>query len=166
MKTLLLLLVALLLLAFESVVVMELGMTLTRVDVTMALVVFLALKASKVEGALGAFGIGYLLDVMSGHPTMLYPFLAVLVLLLVRAAAAVIDTHSRAAFAITTAAAAAGHGLLAFGFTSITALSGQGVSLRGMPLQVVLSAGFAFVVWPALKRLDFGQDRPEPGVLR
>ncbi len=166
MRTVLLVALALLLLALESVVVMELSLTLTRFDVSMVLVVFLALKAPRVQGALGAFAIGYLLDVLSGHPTMLYPFLAVLTLLLVRAAAVVVDAQSRAFFAVTVAAAAAGHGLLAFGFTSITALSGQAVSLRGLPLQTVLSALAGFLLWPLLKQLDFGQDRVDPGALK
>ncbi len=166
MKTALFVLIALALLAIESVIVMELGLTLTRFDVTVALVVFLALKASKVEAALGSFSIGYLLDVMSGHPTRLYPFLAVLTVLLVRLAGQVIDTSSRGFFAATVAAAAAGQGLLAFGFSSITSLSGQAVSLRGLPMETVLAASVAFLIWPLLNQFDFGQPRPEPGVLR
>lgn len=166
MKTIFFVLIALLLLSIESVIVMELGLTLTRFDVTVGLVVFLALRASKVEAALGSFSIGYLLDVMSGHPTMLYPFLSVLTVLLVKMAAQVIDTQSRAFFAVTVAAAAAGQGMLAFGFSSITSLSGQAVSLRGLPVQTVLAAGVAFLIWPLLNKFDFGQQRPEPGVLR
>ena len=72
------------LLCVESVAVKVFGFSVIRIDVTLALVVFLGLRANTVEGAFTSFAIGYLLDVFTGRPTGLYPFLAVLVFLLVR----------------------------------------------------------------------------------
>ncbi len=158
---------ALLLLSVEAVAVKTFGFQVTRIDVTLALVVFLGLRAHTVEGAFSAFTVGYLLDVFTGRPTGLFPFLSVLTFLVVRLAGNFVDARARGLYAILTGGATFLHGLIAFLLTWLTSREGGGVaSLTGLPLQAVLTALAAFVLWPVLKKLDPGQDRPEPGVLR
>jgi rod shape-determining protein MreD len=157
---------ALVLLAVESVLVKHLGLEVTRVDVGLALVVFAAIRATPLEGALTAFSVGYLLDVFSGRPTGLYPFLAVLAFLVVRATGTVVDGRSRTMYALLTAAATLGHALLAVFFSWLTSPSGGAGawSLWGLPVQMALSAAAGLALWPLLIRLEPG-DRPQPGVL-
>jgi len=158
---------ALVLLAVESVLVKHLGLEVTRIDVGLALVVYAALRAVPLEGALTAFSVGYLLDVFSGRPTGLYPFLAVLVFLAVRAAGVVVDGRSRGMYALLTAAATLGHALLAVFFSWLTSPSGSAGawSLWGLPVQMGLTAAAGLALWPLLLRLEPGE-RPEPGMLR
>lgn len=158
---------ALLLLSVEAVVVKSMGFDVTRIDVCVAIIVYVGLRGTTIEGAFTAFAVGYLLDVMTGRPTGLYPFLGVLVFLIARAASQVLDGRSRTSFAIFTAVATFGHALLAFLFTLVTTRDGQGrvLSLSGVPLQVLLSALAAFALYPVLKRIEPGE-RVKPGLLQ
>lgn len=168
MKIALYLVLALLLLCVESVAVKIFGLQVTRLDVTLALVVFLGLRANTVEGAFTAFGIGYLLDVFSGRPTGLYPFLAVLIFLLVRLLSSFVDARARVLFAALAGAATLGHALLAVFFSMITSVTGGGaavMTLSGVPLQIALTAMGGFLLWPLLVKIDPAQDRPRAGVL-
>jgi rod shape-determining protein MreD len=157
---------ALLLLSVESVLVKTFGFEVTRIDVGLALVVYAGLRCTTIEGALSAFSVGYLLDVFTGRPTGLYPALAVLVFLFVRAAGMLVDGRSRGAYALIVAAATVGHALLAVFFSWLTSASGGGhvLSLSGVPLQVVLTTVAGTAMWPLLKKIEPGE-RPEPGVL-
>lgn len=161
------LLLTLALLCVESVAVKVFGFSVTRIDVTLVLVVFLGLRANTVEGAFTAFGVGYLLDAFTGRPTGLYPFLAVLVFLLVRLLASFVDARARVLYAALSGAATFGHALLAVFFSWLTSLSGGGTAstLSGVPLQIALSCVTAFVLWPLLMKLDPGQERPQRGLL-
>lgn len=158
---------ALVLLSIESVLVRSLGLEVVHVDVSMALVVYLALRATTIEGAFSAFAVGYLLDVFTGRPTGLFPFLAVLAFLFVRGAGQILDGRSRASYALFVAISTVAHAVLALGFTWLTSRSGEGHvrSLTGLPMQVLLSTLVGVLLWPLLKRIEPG-DRPEPGVLR
>jgi hypothetical protein len=160
--------VALLLLTIESAVVKYVGFQVVRIDVTVALVVFLALRANTVEGAVSSFSIGYLLDVMGGNPTWLYCFLAVLVFLLVRLASNLVDVRSAPLFVVFVAGADLGHGLLATFFTWMTSKAGAvpTASLSSLPIQVALTAAAALRMWPLLRKFDPGTERPEVGALR
>lgn len=157
---------ALLLLSVESVLVKRLGLEVTRIDVGLALVVYAALHASSVQGGFIAFSVGYLLDVFTGRPTGLYPFLSVLVFLLVRAAGQLVDGRLMGVFALLVGGAVFLQALLAVLFSWLTSPSGAGVvwSLSGVPLQVVLTVAAAMALRPLLRRLEPGE-RPDPGVL-
>jgi rod shape-determining protein MreD len=159
---------ALLLLTVESVVVKYLGFSVTRIDVTVAMIAFLALRASLMEGAVSAFSIGYLLDLMSGRPTGLYTFLGVLVFLLARVANSFVDVRSAPAYALFAAAADAGHALLAFGFNWMTTreTGPAGFPFGSFFLQVVLTGAVALVLYPLFRKIDPGSERPEMGALR
>lgn len=158
---------ALVLLAIESVVVKYLGLSVSRIDVTVTIVAFLALRASTMEGAFSSFVVGYLLDVMTGRPTNLYVFLAVLLFLLCRLAASLVDVRSGVGFALFAMGADAAHGLLAAFFSWMISNSGAGLpsALAGLPLQVVLTGAAGLLLYPVFKRIDPGNERPEVGAL-
>jgi rod shape-determining protein MreD len=157
---------ALLLLTFQSVLVHRLGLAVTRIDVTVALIAFLALRAGRLEGAFGAFTIGYLLDLLSGRPTGLYVFLAVLILLVGRVGKSVVDVRSGPSFAVFAAALDAVHVLLAVFFTWMTSRGegGAGFSFGAFVVQVLLTGLCALLLWPLLRRVDPGNERPDSGL--
>ncbi|MBI3184778.1 MAG: hypothetical protein HYZ28_21790 [Myxococcales bacterium] len=157
---------ALLLLVIESVAVKYLGFAITRIDVTVALVVFLSLRAGLLEGAFASFAIGYLLDVMSGRPTGLFVFLAVLVYLLGRLVSSLLDARSAPSFVLFVAGAEVAHSLLALFFGWMTSKSGTApASVGALFAQLGLTLLAALLLWPLLRRLDPGTERPEAGAL-
>ncbi|MFZ5469051.1 MAG: hypothetical protein ACOZIN_06375 [Myxococcota bacterium] len=160
--------IALVLLAVESVVVRYLGLSVSRIDVTVALVVFLSIRASVAEGAFSSFAIGYLLDVMSGRPTGLYPFLAVLTFVLARLPSALVEVRGPTLFVLFAAGADLFHGLLGAFFSWLTSPAGTvpTAALSGLPLQVLLTAVAARLMWPLLRRIDPGSERHDAGALR
>ncbi|MCI0572833.1 MAG: hypothetical protein L0Y66_18940 [Myxococcaceae bacterium] len=158
---------ALLLLAVQSVALQALGISALRVDVTVILVAFLALRANRLEGAAGAFALGYLLDLVSGRPTGLFTFLAVGCFLLGQFASTLLDVRTPMSFVLFAAATDATHGLLAAFFTWLTSRNPAATSaLPLLPWQVLLTALAAFALYPVLRRIDPGNDRREVGALR
>lgn len=159
---------ALVLLTIESVLVQAFGWKITRVDVTVVLIAFLALRASTLEGAFAAFFIGYMLDSMSGGPTWLYTFLGVFTFLLARLGGSLVDVRTPIAFAAYCVGVDALHGVLAIFFTWLASKQGggAGVLFSALPLQVFLTGIAALLLYPLLRRVDPGSDRPEVGALR
>lgn len=158
---------ALLLLTLESVLVAQAGLVLIRIDVTVVLVAFLALRAQVVEGAVSSFAVGYLLDMMSGQPTGLFTFLAVLIFLLGKLVLSLVEVRTRMGFALFSMGADAAHGLLAAFFTWMTVKEGATVALLpGLPMQVALTGLAALGLYPLLKRIEARQERPQTGLLR
>ena len=147
---------ALLLLSVESVVVKYLGLTLARIDVTVAIVAFLSLRSGLLEGAAGAFAVGYLLDLMSGRPTGLYTFLAVLTFLLGRIARSLVEVRGALGFAV-----------FALAVTWLTSKTwGMGaLSPAGLPLEVLLTGAAALCLYPVLQRFGPVAERAEPGLI-
>ena len=158
---------ALVLLAVESVLVKYLGLTVARIDVTVAIVAFLSLRAGLLEGASGAFAVGYLLDMMSGRPTGLYTFLAVFTFLLGRLARSLVEVRGPGGFALFAMGADAVHGLLALLVTWLTSktLGVAALSPAGLPLEVLLTGAAAFCLYPLLQRFGPVAERAEPGLL-
>jgi len=167
-KLLITTLFAALLLTIESVAVKYLGLSVVRIDVTVALIVFLALRASLIEGALSAFLAGYLLDMMSGRPTGLYSFLGVLTFLLTRLADSFVEVRKPLGFAVLTLCADFGHGLLAACLSWLISKDGRvfSASLEGLHWSVLWTGLAALLLFPILDRLIKGDSRPEPGLLR
>jgi rod shape-determining protein MreD len=168
MKLLTTVLLALLLLTVESVLVKYLGFAVARIDVTVVLIAFLALRASLVEGAIAAFAVGYLLDLMSGQPTGLYTFLGVLLFLLGRLSDTWFSVRSAGAFVLFSMAADVAHGVLSRFFSWMVskgapAFSSQMGSLLG---QVMLTGAAALVLYPLLNRLESDADRSRTSMLR
>ncbi|WP_163996914.1 hypothetical protein [Pyxidicoccus caerfyrddinensis] len=156
---------ALALLTLESVVVKQAGLVLGRIDVTVVLVAFLALRATLLEGAFSAFAVGYLLDLMSGQPTGLFTFLAVFTFLVGRLVATFVDVRGAMSFALFAMGADVGHSLLSTFFTWLTVKDGGTSSLSGLPLQVVLTGAAALALFPLLRRFEASQER-QTGLLR
>lgn len=167
MKFVVTVLLALVLLSIESVLVKYLGFEVTRIDVTVAVIAFLALRANVMEGAISAFAVGYLLDLMSGQPTGLYTFLGVLLMLLGRVGNNFLDVRTAPSFAVFAVGLDVVHSLLAIFFTWLTGRGDSvGFSFGAFVLQAVLTGVAALVLYPLLKRIDPGSERPEVGVLR
>lgn len=158
---------SLVVLSIEASVVRVFGWAMAPLDITVALVVYVAIFAATVEGAFTAFALGYMLDALSGRPTGLYAFLAVLLFLAVRVGNSLIDARTRGLYALATGASTLAMGLLAAFFTWMTSRGGgQAAGLSGLLWQVLVTFIAALVLWPLLRKLNPGQDRPEPGVLR
>jgi len=158
---------ALLLLTVQSVVLQALDIQSLRVEVTVLMVAFLSLRATRGSGATCAFALGYLLDLMSGRPTGLFAFLAVLLFLIARGLSSVVDIRTPVAFALFAAAADTVHGLLAVFFVWLTSRGpGAAALLSALPGQVLLTGLAALLLFPLLRRLDPGTDRPQVGALR
>jgi hypothetical protein len=160
---------ALLLLTLESVLVQQLGLAITRIDVTVVLVAFLAVRANTLEGAISSFSVGYLLDLMSGQPTGLFTFLAVFTFLVGKLVVSLVEVRGRAAFVLFAMGADMGHGVLANFFTWLTTKDGSVTAalLPGLPLQVALTGLAAVFLYPLLRRFEASQDRSSSaGLLR
>jgi len=165
MKLLVTLVLTLFLLALESVVVKYLGLSVARIDVTVAVVAFLALKAGLLEGAVAAYAVGYLLDLMTGQPTGLYTLVALMTFLLGRLAASLVDVRSAISFAGFAMAADVAHGLLAWAIAGVTGKQLHLAGLAGLPLEVLLTGMAALLLFPLLRRFGLGAERREPGLL-
>lgn len=74
MKVFMTLVIALVAIPFSCGLAPALGMTEARLDVHVALAVFLGVACPGVRGILGAFFVGWLADLMTGHPTGLVLF--------------------------------------------------------------------------------------------
>ena len=159
MKGALLTALALVLLSIEAVLVKTFGFEVTRIDVTIAIIVFMAVRSKTIEGSLTAFAIGYLLDVFTGRPSGLYPALAVLVFLLARAAAQLLDGKSRLGYALFAAGATVGHSLAAFLLMWLTSKNADGrvLSLTAVPLQALLTGVTAALLFPLLSKIEPGE---------
>jgi rod shape-determining protein MreD len=166
MRLLLTLALALLLLSVQAVALQAFGVVALRVEVTVLLVAFLALRATTLEGAVGAYALGYLLDMVSGRPTGLFTFLGVAVFLVGRLANSVVDVRSAGAFVLFVAGLDATHGVLAAFFTWMTSKGATASSLHTVPWQALVTALAAFCLYPLLRRMDPGSDRPAMGTLR
>lgn len=165
-RVLVTLLLALLLLTVESVIVRYAGFAVTRIDVTVVLLIFLALRAPTLEGAAASFGVGYLLDLMSGRPTGLYTFLGVLTFLVGRVMSGVMDVRSPAMLALFSMAASAGHALLATMLSWMVTRENSAAPLYAIPVQVLLTGVAAVVLSPLLKKLEWSDQRAKPSLLR
>ncbi|MBE2249151.1 MAG: hypothetical protein IAE78_06330 [Myxococcus sp.] len=159
MKGALLTALALVLLSIEAVLVRTFGFEVTRIDVTVAIIVFVAVRAKTIEGALTSFAIGYLVDVFTGRPSGLYPALAVLVFLLARAAAQLLDGKSRLGYALFAASATVGHSLVAFLLMWLTSKDADGrvLSLSAAPAQALLTGVVAALLFPLLSKIEPGE---------
>jgi hypothetical protein len=159
---------ALLLLTLESVVVQQLGLAISRIDVTVVLIAFLALRAGMREGAISSFAVGYLLDLMSGQPTGLFTFLAVFLFLTGKLVARLMDVRGRASFVLFAMGGDLTHGALTSFFTWLTTKDGSASALLpGLPTQVMLTGVAAALLYPLLRRFEVSQERnSSAGLLR
>jgi rod shape-determining protein MreD len=155
--------VTMVLLAIESVIVKYAGWSVTRIDVTVAVIGFLALRAGTLEGAFSSFFIGYLVDLISARPTGLYTFLAVVGFLFGRLAASIVEVRTALGFALFVMAGDAIHGFLAILMSWLVSRSGgvSGGVFSGMPLQVLVTGIAALCLYPALRKMEPAAARAE-----
>jgi hypothetical protein len=120
------------------------GVTLVKVDAGAIFIAFMALDFMPLEGAVGAFFIGYFQDVLCGRPTGLYEFLAVLVFLLVRVAAAAVDIRGVVGFSLMAALASGVGGTFSFAMTYAASANDK------VPGPAALAAVVPTAFWTAL----------------
>ncbi len=132
-------------------------------------VVYLSLQGGNVDGCVGAAGIGYVLDLMTGSPKGLMSFLAVLLFVVLRSVSATVDVRGRAAFGLLSGAGALFLSVGALVLTRITAppeaVPGAALLPR-MLLEAVLTGVLSPVLLLGLRRVDGFFHREEPGLLR
>ena len=168
MKLVSYLLASLLLLSMEVALLRPLGLSVARPDVGVAAVLFLALRSHGLEGAMGAAAVGYFVDVLSGQPSGLYVFAAVLTFLVSRLIAPFVEAKSAVAFAALAAPVDALHNLTVWGLSLVGTAPGadRGAMLRAVPLSALLTALAAPLVWLTLRRLEGMFEKPDTGLLR
>jgi hypothetical protein len=155
------------LLTLESVLVQFTSHSVARIDVTVVIVAFLALRGMPIEGAVSSFGVGYLLDVMSGRPTGLYTFLAVLAFVVGKLCSSLLDVRSARLFAVYAMAVDAGHAFLGFVVQALVTRDPLSLEpLYMLPVQLVLTGAAAVALFPVLLKLDPGDARPHQDLLR
>jgi rod shape-determining protein MreD len=168
-KSLLHVLFALLLSALQAALLRWLGGGGFSLMLPVACVVYIALHAGTVEGALAAAGVGLGLDLALGTTRGVLTFLAVATFLMVRAVNAAVDVRDRWRFAALTAAATLIFSLGALTLYRIAAPLDVLPGIRLVPrvlLEAVLTGLASPLVLEAMKRIDGLFRREDPGLLR
>ncbi|HET6923297.1 MAG TPA: hypothetical protein VFI16_09120 [Anaeromyxobacteraceae bacterium] len=142
----------------QAVLVRHLGGGRFPVALALPVVVWLGMQATTVEGAVGAAAIGWVLDALSGAPSGLHAFLAVLLFLGSRLATGLLDVRGRAAFGLTCGAGTflLGLGALVLGRAISAPEAAPGWRVLG---RVLLEAVFTGLAAPAVRVLLVGLDR-------
>ncbi len=148
---------ALLLATLQAVLARHLGGGAVTACLLAPSLIHLALTAGNVDGAVGAAGVGYVLDLTWGTPKGLMTFLAVAVFLAARLLGAGVDVRGRLGFALLSAAGALGLSIGAVALQRVAALPeaqpGWGLWLR-LLVEALLTGLAAPLVLLALRRLD------------
>ncbi len=169
MKPLAHVLFALVLAGLQAAVLRWVGGGAFSMSLLAACVVYLGLHGGNVDGSVGAAGVGYVLDLVTGSPKGLMTFLAVLTFVLARAVGAAVDVRGRAGFA-----ALSGLGALVFSLGAMLLLgytappeTAPGATLIGRVIvEALLTAAASPVVLVGMRRIDALFHREEPGLLR
>jgi len=167
MKLVLVTLLTVLLLAVESALLRPLGVGPARLDLQVAIILFLALHGSTLEGAFGSFLVGCLVDLYSGQPSGLYAFSSVVVYLGGRLVAPFVDVRSAWRFAPLAGVLDLLHNLVAWSLVLFTTAGGadRSAMLAAMPTTACFAALAALALWPLLNRLERLFKKPERGLL-
>jgi len=159
---------ALLLAALQASLLRWVGGGWFSLSLVAACVVYLGLHGGNIDGSVGAAGVGYVLDLVTGSPKGLLTALSVLLFLVVRALSGAVDVRSRAAFGLLSGAGALFLALGAMVLTRWTAPveAAPGASLIPRMLGEAMLTGFvAPALLPVLRRIDGLFQREEPGLL-
>ncbi len=154
--------------ALQGVLLRHLGGGRYPVALALPVVVWLGLQAATAEGALGAAAIGWGLDALSGAPSGLHAFLAVLLFLASRLAGTLLDLRGRAAFGL---ACGAGTFLLGVGAMGLWRVASPPAGAPGWEVlgRVLLEAALTGVAAPAIRaallRIDRLVEPEETGLL-
>jgi rod shape-determining protein MreD len=168
-KGLLALLMGLAGMAVSSVLAHRLGLEVTRIELDAVLVVYACISLTTMQAALCSFAAGYLFDLMSGNPTGLYAFVAMLTFMLCRIVIGLVDVRGGFGFAALCAFIDAAHQLLAYATLS-TFSSRSGGPAHSALLAVVptalLTGLVGLLLYPLFHKLDLAFDREESSLLR
>lgn len=166
MRPLVHVLLALVLAALQAALTRHLGGGVVGACLLAPALVHLALGAGNVDGAVGAAGVGYVLDLASGTPKGLFTFLAVAVFLAARLAGAAVDLRGRLGFALLSAGAALG--LSAGGVALLrAAVAPEAQPGWGLLPRILVEAALTGLLAPllqvALRRVDglLGEEEPD-----
>jgi len=154
---------ALLLAALQAAALRHLGGGAFTVCLLAPAIVHLALTAANVDGAVGAAGVGYVLDLTCGTPKGLMTFLAVAVFVAVRLVSAAVEVRGRLGFALLSGAGALGLSAGAVALQRLAALPEAQPSWPRLLVEALLTALAAPLVQLALRRLDglLGVEEPD-----
>lgn len=133
------------------------------------IVVYLSLHAGNMDGAVGAAGVGYVLDLVTGVPKGLMTFLAVALFLFGRLAAGAFSVQGRTGFAVLSGLGTFLYGLAVLVLTRAVSPpeSAPSFALLGRVLvEAVLTGALAPLVMMAMRQFDAFFVREEPGLLR
>ncbi len=160
---------ALLLAGLQAALLRFLGGGSVSLALVVACVVYLGLRGGNVDGAIGAAGVGYVLDLVAATPKGLMTFLAVLLFLVARAIGAAVDVRGRVGFGVLS-----GFGAL---FLSIGAMillrwvtpAEAAPGLRLVPrmlVEAILTGLLAPLVLVGMQWIDKLFHKEEAGLLR
>ncbi len=161
--------VALVLASVQAALLRYLGGGAVSLALALPIVVYLGLQAGNVDGAVGAAGVGYVIDLMAGGPKGLMTFLAVALFLFSRVAGAALSVQGMAGFAVLSGAGTALYGLAALAITrAISPVeSAPAYSLFWrVVVEAVLTGALSPLVLIAMRRLEGLYVREEQGLLR
>lgn len=155
----------LLAMAASGVLVRVFGFSNARIEIAAVLVVYACTALDTTRAAICSFAAGYLFDLMSGAPTGLYAFVAMLTFIACRVAVVMVDVAGPLSFGLLCAFIDAIHQLLAYGLLSFfagrTAPHPASAALYALPATCLLTGLAAAVLFPAFQRLDEAFDRPD-----
>ena len=162
-------LAALFLVAVGAAVTRQLAGGAVSIALAVPVIVWLGLETPVLEGVVGSFLVGVLLDGAAGGPGGLLAFLAVLVFLGVRAGAGPFDARTPLGFGLLSGAATFGMGLGAVLLTRYVsapeAIPGFGLLGRVLVEAVLTGLAAPPIRW-MLDRLLVPANREQPGLLR
>ncbi len=168
MKLLCMLAFAFLVLNVESALLGVAGAMLVKVDVGLAVIAYFAMRSMPLEGAIGAFFVGYFQDLLCGHPTGLYPFLAVLVFVLARVSVAAVEVRGAAGFSVVAGLLSLGHNVFAYLMTLVTEGENETHSVAILTAALptaLLTLAVSPGVFLVMKKIESRFTREEHGLL-
>ncbi len=131
----------------------ELHLQSARIDLHLPLILFLALTGPGIEGALGAFAIGYLVELHSGHPMGLFLSASMFAYAVARLFSPLVEPRSRWSFAALALGFDALYGLAALGLARLSPFARSG-SLGAVCSTALLTALAAWLCWPLLQAIE------------
>jgi rod shape-determining protein MreD len=155
----------LLAMAVSGVLLRVFGFSNARIEIAAVLVVYACTALDTTRAAICSFAAGYLFDLMSGAPTGLYAFVAMLTFIVCRVAVVMVDVSGPVSFGLLCAFIDGIHQLLAYGlltfFAGRSAPHPSSAALFALPATCVLTGIAAAVLHPLFNRLDLAFDRPD-----
>lgn len=145
------------------------GLQAARIEVVSVLVVWACISLDTTRAALCSYAAGYLFDLMTGAPTGLYAFVAMLTFVVSRVVVVMVDVRGPVGFAVLCAGIDAvhqliAHGLIAF-FAGRTGPQASPAALYALPATALLTGLCAAALHPFFHKLDLRFDREESSSL-